>query len=82
MKFNQEKTELFYQITYDLFVISFVFYLIFSWVDRAYSAYISLYFNLNIILVVVFISGFLTVLRRARSEVSPKNSFRIFGEPH
>jgi len=60
--------KLFYQIIYDLFIIAFVFYLIFIWIDRAFKDYISQYFNLNIVLVIVFVAGFFTVIHRAKRE--------------
>ncbi len=59
---SHERVNLFYAILSDLFVISLVGYLFFLWLDRAYNQCISNYFSLNIILVIVLISGILTAI--------------------
>ena len=62
MKPEAKKLKLFYAIVSDLFVISLAGYLLFLWLDRAYSQCISNYFSLNIILVVVLLSGILVAV--------------------
>lgn len=64
MKLDIKKVNLFYVIVSDLFAISLVGYLLFLWLDRAYSQYISNYFSLNIILVIVLLSGIVTAVLR------------------
>ena len=67
MKFSHlGKSKIFYTLIYDLFLISLLFYLVFTWIDRAYQRYISDYFSLNIILVIVLFSGFFTVLGQVK----------------
>lgn len=73
---HQEKKELFYGIIYDLFIISFIAYLIFIFIDRNAHKYISDYFNPNLILIIIFLSGFLAILKpgkRPRRSSSGKN---------
>lgn len=71
MSLNPEHKKLFFQIIADLFILSFVFYLILLWIDRAYKDYVSTYFDPNIILGIVIFTGAITVLARAR-KVKPQ----------
>ncbi len=66
MSFRPESKKLFFQIIADLFILSFVFYLILLWIDRAYKDYVRIYFDSNIILGIVIVTGAITVLARAR----------------
>lgn len=71
MSLHPETKKLFFQIIYDLFIASFVFYLILLWMDRAYKDYVSIYFDPNIILIIVITCGAVTVVARARKIKSP-----------
>ena len=64
--FMQNRSQLFYNIIQDLFVISLIAYLVLLWLDSAFSQYVSDFFSLNIILAIVLGAGILTAGRKVK----------------